>query len=94
MTGRPRVCILGWGGVPCPMSAAWYTLVWQHIGQTCIATSRDSCLKVTFYPNKQNTRSGLPVAIEYDWDMLGRALAKVEPHRTKREKLLTKLQIQ
>ena len=29
-----------------------------------------------------------------DWGMLGRALAKVEPHPTTREKLLTKLQIQ
>ena len=39
---RPRVytCILWQGGVSCPVSAAWYTPVWQHIGQSITATSR------------------------------------------------------
>ena len=29
-TNRPCVCILWWGGVPCPMSAAWHSCVAAH----------------------------------------------------------------
>ena len=38
-----QVCILRRGRVPCPVSVAWYTPVWQHHGQSSTATSRHRC---------------------------------------------------
>ena len=49
--------------------------------------------KIDVLAQQTNTWSCWPVAIKDDRGMLRRALAKVEPHPTTREKLLTKLQI-
>ena len=45
-------------------------------------------------PQQTKTWSGWTVAIKDYWGMLGRTLAKVEPHPTTREKLLIKHHIQ
>ena len=42
-TGRPRVCILWRVGVPCPVSTAWYTPVWQH---TLQSSTKFHCYKL------------------------------------------------
>ena len=85
--------VTGWGAMSCVCGMVYSTVAAQwskfHCYKQAPSSYDLSCLKVTFYPNKQT-----PVAIKDDWGMLGKALGKDGPQRTTREKLLTKLQIQ
>ena len=91
--GRPRICTLWRGVVSCVCGMTFLcgsTLVKVPLLQAGTVAIWHKLFKNYVLPQQTNTWSGWLVAIKDDWGMLGRALAKVEPHPATREKLLTK----